>query len=291
MNYALDLVIVVLIIGCAVAGSRKGAVRMLITIAGYIVAVAAAIFVSNVASEYVYEEYIKSAVISALESKSDSLKEEYLSSDKLNEILKENGIVLTDEQLSAITEDNSQEIELPDNDVIRESLNKMFTDYCEALTDTLSGIVPEEILEEAENYLEKNNLETDNMITLITQKKESVISLIEKEIIKPVMLKTVHFVLFSVTFAVIMIIVSIISYAAKIVRKIPVVNSADSFLGTMLGLVQGLLYTGVLNVGVSMFIKFTSDANKYLNTAEIAESYVFRFLYNVTFYVVALILK
>ena len=291
MNYVLDLVIIVLIIGCAAAGSRKGAVRMLITLAGYIAAVAAAIFVSNVASEYVYENLIKPSVISTLKSKSESLGDEYLSSGKLNEILEEKGIILSDEQLASIEENKEQYTELLNDEKIRESLNGMFTDYCKALTETFSGIVPEEIIEEAERYLEENNMEADRMITLVTQEKESVIKIIENEIVRPVMMKTVKFVLFAVTFAVVMILVSIISYAAKIIRRIPVVNSADSFLGTMLGLLQGLLYTAVANAGVSLFIKFTSDANEYLNTAVISETYVFGLLYNATFYIVALILK
>ncbi len=291
MNYVLDLVIIVLIIGCAAAGSRKGAVRMLITLAGYIAAVAAAIFVSNVAAEYVYENLIKSSVISALEEKSESLGDEYLSSGKFNKILEERGISLTDEQLASIEEDKEQYIELLNDEKIREGLNDVFTDYCKALTDTFSGIVPDEIIEEAERYLEENNMEADRMVNLITQEKESVIKIIENEIVRPVMMKTVKFVLFAVTFAVVMILVSIISYAAKIIRRIPVVNSADSFLGTMLGILQGLLYTAVANAGVSLFIKLTSDANEYLNTAVISETYVFGLLYNATFYIVALILK
>lgn len=291
MKYILDLVIIALIIGCAVAGSRKGAVRMLITLIGYVAAVAAAIFVSNVASEYVYENLVKPSVMSALEDKAESLGDEYLSSGKIHQILEENGIILTDEQLSSIMDNSEQYNELLNNNIIRENLNSIFKEYCESLTSAFTGIVPEEIIEEAERYLEENNMETDRMLTLITQEKESMIRIIESEIIRPVMMKTVKFVLFAITFAVVMIIVSIASYVAKVIRKIPVVNSADSFLGTMIGLLQGLMYTMAANFGVSMFIKFTDDANKYLNTTIISETYIFGLLYNATFYLVALILN
>ena len=97
MKYVLDLLIIALIIASAVAGSRKGAVRILITLIGYVVAVMAAIFVSNGASGYVYDNYVKPYVISSLESKADSLEKEYLSSDKINQILEESGVVLTNE--------------------------------------------------------------------------------------------------------------------------------------------------------------------------------------------------
>lgn len=291
MKYILDLLIIALIIGCAVAGSRKGAVRMLITLVGYILAVMAAVFVSNVASEYVYENLVKPSVISVLESKAATLEEEYLSSDKINQILEENGVELTDEQLSAWKDNSELYRDMLDNEKIRESLNDLFKDYCESLTSAFDGMVPEEIIKEAERYLEENNMETERMLTLITQEKESMIKIIESEIIRPVMMKTVKLVLFAITFAVVMIIVSVVSYIAKVIRKIPVVNSADSFLGTMLGLIQGLLYTAVVNFGVNVFIKFTSDANVFLNTTIISETYVFGFLYNATFYIVALILN
>lgn len=291
MKYILDLAIAVLIIGCAAAGSRKGAVRMLISLAGYAAAVAAAVFVSNVSSEYVYENIVKSYVVSALETKAESLEEEYLSSGKISDILEENGVTLTDEQLSSIIDNSVKYAEFADNDNIREILNGVFTDYCKALTETFSGIVPEEIIEEAKRYLKENDMETERMLTLITQEKESMIKIVEREIIKPVMIKTVKAVLFAVTFAVVMIIVSIVSYAARVVRKIPVVNSADSFLGTIIGLLQGLMYTAIVIFGVSMFIKFTSDSNEYLNTAIVSETYIFEFLYNATFYFLALILN
>ncbi|MBP1548890.1 MAG: CvpA family protein [Oscillospiraceae bacterium] len=291
MKYVLDLLIIALVIASAVAGSRKGAVRILIALIGYVVAVMAAIFVSNVASEYVYDNYVKPYVISSLESKADSLEEEYLSSDKINHMLEENGVVLTDEQFSALKEDSEQYRELLNNDKIRESLNNVFKEYCESLTSTFDGVVPEEIIEEAERYLEENDMETDRMLTLITHEKESMVKIIENEILRPVLMKTVRFVLFAVTFAVVMLIVSVASYLAKVIQKIPVVNSANSFLGTMIGLLQGFLYTIVINFGVNMFIKFTSDTNKYLNTTIISETYVFGLLYDVTFYIVALILN
>ncbi len=291
MKYILDLLIIALIIGCAVAGSRKGAVRMLITLVGYVLAVMAAVFVSNVASEYVYDNLVKPTVISVLESKAASLEEEYLSSDKINQIFEENGVDLTDEQLSAFKDNSELYRDLLDNDKISEGLNNLFKEYCESLTTAFDGIVPEEIIKEAERYLEENNMETERMLTLITREKESMIKIIENEIIRPVMMKTVKLVLFGITFAVVMIIVSVVSYIAKVIRKIHVVNSADSFLGIMLGLIQGMLYTAVINFGVNVFIKFTSDANEFLNTTIISETYVFGLLYNVTFYIVALILN
>ncbi len=291
MKYILDLVIIVFIIGCIFAGSRKGAVMMLITLAGYVVAALTATFVSNSASEYVYDHVIKSAVVSVLETEAENLSKEYLSPQKLGEIFAENGVNLTDEQLKTIFADSEKYKDIISDDELTEGLNSIFTEYCTALTEKLSGILPEEIITEAERYLNETNMENERLINLMTVDSKSFVEIIEREIIRPAMIKTVKFVLFAVTFAVIILIVGIICRMAKVIREIPVVRSADSFLGVLLGTLQGLLYSGVFVLAVNVFIKITVDKNEYLSTAIISETYIFRFLYNAVFYLIALFLN
>ncbi len=291
MKYILDLAIAVAVIGFIYAGSRKGAVRMLISLAGYIAAFAAAVFVSSAASGYVYENAVKPVVLSALETKSEELSEEYLSPQKLGMLLSENGINLTEEQLDSIIENGENYAEILTDEQFRDTLNHMFTDYCRAITETFSGVVPDEIIEEANRYLEETDMENDHKLELLTVKKQSVIEIVEREIVRPVMMKTVKAILFALTFAAVCLVVSLISRAAKIIREIPVVRSADSFFGSILGFLQSLLFIIILNVGVSVFIKLTSDANKYINADVISETYVFKWLYSGTFFIMSLILK
>ena len=100
MKYILDAIVIGAVIMCVFSGRQRGAVRTLILIAGYAAAFAAAVFVSRTASDYVYEKAVRPAVISAVETKSEELAEEYLSPEKLGGILKQQGISLTDEQLA-----------------------------------------------------------------------------------------------------------------------------------------------------------------------------------------------
>lgn len=291
MKYILDLAIAVAVIGFIYAGSRKGAVRMLISLAGYIAAFAAAVFVSSTASGYVYENAVKPVVLSALETKSEELSEEYLSPQKLGKLLSENGIILSEEQLTSVIENSENYAEILTDEQFSDTLNHMFTDYCRAITETFSGVVPDEIIEEANRYLEETDMENDHKLELLTVKKQSVIEIVEREIVRPVMMKTVKAILFALTFAAVCLVVSLISRAAKIIREIPVVRSADSFFGSILGFLQSLLFIIILNVGVSVFIKLTSDANKYINADVISETYVFKWLYSGTFFLMSLILK
>lgn len=291
MNYILDAIVIGAVIICVLVGKYRGAVRTLILIAGYAAAFAAAVFVSRTASDYVYEKAVRPAVISAVETKSEELAEEYLSPEKLGGILEQQGISLTDEQLAEVLERGESYAQLLTDSEFRGALRKMFTEYCRALTEAFSGVVPEEILEEAEKYIAETEAENLNPAEISEEEKESLAEIIEREIIRPVMIKTVRTALFIVTFAAVLLIVSIIARAAGLIRKIPGVRSADSFAGGLLGLLQGLLLTAVLSVAANVFINLTSNANEYLNMETISGTFVFKRLYSGTFFLLSLILK
>ncbi|MBP1560322.1 MAG: CvpA family protein [Oscillospiraceae bacterium] len=291
MKYLLDLIIAAAVIGCVYTGSRKGAVRMLISLAGYIAAIAAAVFVSNVATEYVYDTLVKPVVVSALESKADELGETYLSADRLEEKLAENGITLTKEQIKTVIDGGEAYSEVLTDAEFRDTLNHMFTDYCRALTEAFSGVLPDEILTETDRYINETDMKAERKMQLMLEERQSVTEIIEREIVRPVMLKTVKTVLFVLTIGAVGIIFSIISRAARVIREIPVVKNADSFFGGVLGFLQGVLLIILMNIGVSVFIKLTSDANQYLSTAVISETMVFKRLYSATFLLISLILK
>ncbi len=291
MKYILDAIVIGAVIICVLVGKYRGAVRTLILIAGYAAAFAAAVFVSRTASDYVYEKAVRPAVISAVETKSEELAEEYLSPEKLGGILEQQGISLTDEQLADVLEKGENYAQLLTDSEFRGALRKLFTEYCRALTETFSGVVPEEILEEAEKYISETEAENPDPAEITKEKKESLAEIIESEIIRPVMIKTVRTALFIAAFAAVLLIVSIIARAAGLIRKIPGVRSADSFAGGLLGLLQGLLLTAVLSVAANVFINLTSNANEYLNMETISGTFVFKRLYSGTFFLLSLILK
>ena len=287
----LDAIVIGVVIICVLIGRHIGAVKTLIFIAGYAAAFAAAIFVSRTASEYVYEKAVKPAVMSAVETKSKELAAEYLSPEKLGDILAAQGVDLNDEQLEDILEKGGNYAQLLTDEKFRSTLKHMFTDYCRALTEAFSGVVPEEILEEADRYITEAEAKNLNAIEISEEKRESVSEIIEREIIRPVMMKTVRTVLFIVTFAAVSLIASIIARAAGLLRHIPGVRSADSFAGGLLGLLQGLLFTVIFSVAANVFINITSGANQYLNAEVISETIVFKRLYSGTFFLLSLILK
>ncbi|MCH5193447.1 MAG: CvpA family protein [Oscillospiraceae bacterium] len=291
LNYVLDIVLAAVIIICICVGSHKGAIRTLISVAGYIAAFAAAVFVSNVADEYIYDSFVRPAVMSAMETKADELAEEYSSAEGLGRLLSENGIEVDDEQLEAILNNGEEYIGVLTNEEFRGKLNNVFIGYCRLLTETFAGIIPEEIASEAERYIENADEKNSVREKIITAERLSVTEIIEKEIVRPVMLKTVNTVLFAVTFAAVSLLVSIISKAAAAVRKIPALRSADGYAGGLLGFFQGIFIGFALCAASNVFIKLTADGYPQFNTEIISQTYIFKGFYGGTMLLLSILLK
>lgn len=268
MKLFLDIGAAAVIIICVSVGSRRGAVRMLLSVIGYAAAFAAAVFVSNSADGYVYDKFVRPAVMSAMEERAEELSEDY--GDALKEMLSENDIqsdfLINGEETSPgdLTEAK-----------IRDKLNRVFIDYCGALTEMFSGTVPEEIVREAESYLKKTDMENEMKLELLTSARQSATELIEIEIVRPVMMRIVKTVLFSVTFALVCVLFAIISKIAGLIRKIPAVRSLDGFAGGFLGLLQGIMVMAVICAAAGVYIKLTG------RSADIIEqTYIFRHFYS-----------
>lgn len=291
MNYALDIAAAAVIIIFVFVGSHKGAVRMLISLIGYIAAFAAAVFVSNAADDYVYDSFVKPVVMSAMETKAEELSETYLTPESLGKILAENGAELDEEQLDMLITGKEAYEKVLTDEKFRDTLNSVFISYCRLLTDTFSGILPEDVVSGAEAYLKETDMENQRKLELLTTEKQSVTEIIEREIVRPLMMRTVKTALFAVTFGVVLIVFAIISKTAGLIRKIPGVRSADSFLGGLMGFIQSLLAIAVICFAVSFFIKLTSGANEYINPDIISETIAFKWFYNGTFYLMSILLK
>lgn len=287
----LDLAAAAVVIICVIVGSRKGAAVMLVSAVGYIAALAAAIFVSEAADEYVYDTFVKPSVDSMLEKKAEELSERYSSEEWLEEFLAENGISFDGEQLSQLFGNDDEDYEVLTKDEIRAKLNNVFIDYCRALTEAFSGILPEEAVREAYRYIEETNMDNQQKLELLASDGKAAVELVEREIIRPILLKTVRTVLFFLTFALVSAAVSLISAAVRAIRGISAVRQTDDFLGGMLGFLHGIIISAAICVLVKIFIQLTSDGNQYINSDIIAETIVFKWIYSGTVFLLSLILK
>lgn len=277
-EHLLDIISILLIIIITFAGYKKGILRMIISLVGFFAAAAISGFVSNVTYEYVYFHIVQPSVMEYIESEADKLSEEY-SQEKLLEKL---GISAVNE-----AESNDTDLYLTD-DEFSGKLNSIFKEYCGRITESLSGVIPDEILESADEYLEKNSFDKQEVLN---DSKASAVTIIEAEIIRPVMLKTVKNVIFFITFIIVCIIFSILSRLAGIIRRIELIKTPDSFLGGILGFIYSILTIMALSLLCSIFIKLTANENTVLNTGVIEETFFFKYAYSWSFMLIAALLK
>lgn len=279
-EHLLDIITVLLIIIITFCGYKKGILQMVISLAGFFAAAALAGFVSNVTYEYVYFKVVQPSVMEYIQTEADKLSEEY-SQEKL---LEKFGIVLPDD------EETNEQTDLT-NDEISGKLNSIFKEYCGRITESLKGVIPDEILESADRYLEENRLDRETALGNTEDIKSSAVTLIESEIVRPVMLTTVKNVIFFITFTVVCIIISVLLRAVKIIRKIEVIKKPDSFFGGVLGFIYSVLTIMAISLLCSIFIKLTANENSVLNTGVIEKTYIFKHAYSMSFFLLTVLFK
>lgn len=269
-EHLLDIIILIITIAVTAAGYRKGIMRMIISLVGYLAAAAIAGFISGVTYEYIYFNMVQPSVMEYIKTEADKLSEEYIN-QKISEDFSENdeNIHLTDSEISG-------------------KLKDVFKEYCGKLTNSLNGVIPDEILKSADEYLEKDTFDENE---IINSTKASSVKLIEEEIIRPVMLKTVKSIVFFIAFTIVCIAFSILSRLVRYIRRIDIIKAPDSFLGGVLGFIYAVLIIVILSILCSIFIKLTADRNNILNTEVIEKTYIFKYAYHKSFELLTILFK
>lgn len=287
LNHILDIIVVLIIIIGIIYGRCKGIIRMIISLVVFILAAAIASFVSSSTYEYVYINFVRPGVISAIEEKTAATITEYDPEIRVKELLYDNGF--SDEIINEIDiSDYEEKLSAPE---ISDALNKVFTEYCTKVTESLSGVLPEEIIDSANEYLETNSTAVEDRLKIFNDNKTSASELIEEYIIRPILMKTVKNVIFAVTFAVVFLLCSILSRIVGLIRKISVVREIDSLLGSILGFVYSVAGILVLSFICSIIIDLTGNTTSIINTSMIEQTYFFKYVYKSAFSAISFLLN
>lgn len=99
-------------------------------------------------------------------------------------------------------------------------------------------------------------------------------------IIDPIVIVPLRIVLFLIIFTVIAIAIEALANASKIINRIPVISSANEFLGGILGLVKAVIIIFVVCMGIQFLISVTDNSLVFINTGTIQETIFFKHIYN-----------
>lgn len=99
------------------------------------------------------------------------------------------------------------------------------------------------------------------------------------EIFLPIISVLLNVTLFLIIFFVCNFIMHKIASAFHLIRRIPILGTADAVLGCLLGLLQALVILFVITTAVGMYMGFTGGFGFLLNDQTLMESTLFEFIY------------
>lgn len=102
-------------------------------------------------------------------------------------------------------------------------------------------------------------------------------------VIKPVILIPIQTLIFILLFVIILVVLSLIIKATSVVNKIPLIGGVNQLLGGVLGVVQGFIVLFIIVIIVHLAVAVTGNTLIFLNEMTINKSYVFGYVYNLSF--------
>lgn len=301
MYCILDIATALIIVLSVYIGKKTGAVRMVLSALGVIIALVLASFISNAFDQYAYDKLVRPHIISSIENNIGNVTEDLSPEDVINEFVSEDtpDSFLSDIGLMPETDDVrelkkliEEEPELLTNDEFRDTLKSELEEHKDEIMNLLEGVLPGDMINEAEKTFDKLISDSENIKDVLSDIEETPVpETIESNIVRPIAVEAVRIILFLAVYILVMIIFSVIMAVVRAVRKVPVIHGADSLIGGILGFLRAAVYMVIICVVIRLSIQLTGDGSTYINSEEISRTVVFKWIYNGVFSLISLILK
>ena len=149
-----------------------------------------------------------------------------------------------------------------------ESLNKTLTDTIPGFSKASQG---------------GTDLISMLLLSIMNTDSDNLESAINEHLVRPVLIVPFRALVFAIIFAAISVVVSIVANSMQAVNSIPIFGRVNSFLGSILGVVQATVIIFMVCIGVRIIISLTADNIIFLNTMTINETLLFRHIYDIKF--------
>lgn len=307
-----DIILVIIMLGCIGTGFKRGILRTALTLAGMVISFLAAAFLSSyTVCEEVYNSllherisiYIDESVQKAKENAEEKLKNELhsITDEYIDEYL--GGSEIIKEQTANILAgmDEAREAlpeiaELLGIDVRMLLTNPSISAKIEEIADTYSDSAAKEINSKLPLGISVKEQQIHSIITDIeadealiydafgikspSSQTEGLAPYIEKTIVKPICIRLLSCIIWTLTFAAVNLVVGIVISVILAVKVIKPIRTFDSLLGGILGAAGGIAVTAALCVIVTLIIRFTGGMN-YVNEEYIGSALIFGRIYEI----------
>ena len=284
-----DVFTLAIICICIYVCGKRGFLRSVLMMLGYIVAIVFSYFFSGWVSPEIYESAVKPVVIEYITEKTENIDPIEEMQNTLNSKYGVFGINFGKSRIRSLLSEDREETMANISDYISE---KSMVDITSNGGDEIIGnMISDEINEKFRQFLPTEfgaiNINLDDnevwadVIRAIKGEESSLAIFVEEYIVRGIVISNVRLVVFILAFCILAIAVKVLSKVLKIVDHIPLVNSANTILGGAIGLIQGAMSVYVISLAVRLLISIGGNDMIFFNISTIEQTYLFRLFYNI----------
>lgn len=284
-----DAVLVALLLISLYIGGKRGFIRSVLMIAGYILSFAAAYFVSTTAAPIIYEKFAQEKIVSVIETNIGNIN---VTGEIKNALgLDEMGITVEDEEINQVIANNSGDLsedirqyisqKTGGAEVSKEDIDTKLKDIFD--NSVISGFIdtlPSYMTETVTEYMTKSNDVMSNTLKALTSTKAEAAQYIEANIVRNSVIPIIKLLLFILVFTIAIIIVKMITRLFSGFNRVPIAGSINVFLGAILGLAQGIAIVLIIAVILHILVALSNDEMIVFNSQTIQNTYLFKLFYN-----------
>lgn len=285
-----DIILIAVLVLFIYNGAKKGFVKTVLVIIGYFVALLGGLVVSNLLSPGIYDAFVRNKAEKVVEENIDNIniKSQIKASIKEQNI----GIDITDEEISVIIDKGgdfaknfseyakSKGSQLSDS-ALESKFNNVFTKN--TVLKSIKDKIPENLYSEVEKYLNNSKTSISDVITALNNpSKEEGAKELTELVVKSFAIKVIKIIIFIITFILLMFVVKFLSSViTKTFKLVPLVGPLNTFLGGLLGFIQGAIIVFITALIIKVLISLTNNEIMLFNTPTIEETYIFKYIYNI----------
>ena len=113
----------------------------------------------------------------------------------------------------------------------------------------------------------------------VNLESSKIASVVESSVIRPVVEPLLQTVIFIAALIILMLVVTLLAKGSKAFNRVPVIGGINSFLGALMGIINGGVLLCAAAAVISLIISAKGDS-QYLSADIISNTYLFKWIYN-----------
>lgn len=113
----------------------------------------------------------------------------------------------------------------------------------------------------------------------VNLESSKIAAVVESSVIRPVVEPLLQMIIFILTLIILMFVVTLLAKGSRAFNRVPVIGGINSFLGALMGIINGGVLLCAAAAVISLIISAKGDS-QYLSQDIISNTYIFKWIYN-----------